>query len=300
MPDFALEQAFLDERPRLFQLAYRMMGTVSDAEDAMQDVFVRLRTGDLQPVQAPGSYLTRAVVRRCLDQWKSARRKREQYVGPWLPEPLTASSADDPSARQELADSVSVAFLVVLETLNPVERAVFLLHEVFQYSFDEIAVLVDKTPAACRQVAHRARTKVRENRPRFAASREQHREMVGRFIAACQTGDLHDLQSLLSEDVTVFSDGGGLTPAARVPVVGIDRVTRFVLGLRNKAQRFGVSVVLQPCEFNGTLGLMQLVDGRLHAVISLELDEGKIQRLYSVLNPQKIASLAAAHHLKGA
>ncbi len=156
MPDATLEQAFLEDRPRLFQIAYRMMGTVSDAEDALQDVFVRLRTGELQVVRAPRSYLTRAIVRRCLDQWKSARHRREQYVGPWLPEPLTAIEGGDPSRRQELADSVSVAFLIVLESLNPVERAVFLLHEVFQYSFEEIAIIVDKTAAACRQIGHRA------------------------------------------------------------------------------------------------------------------------------------------------
>lgn len=298
MPDAALEQAFLKDRPRLFQLAYRMMGTVTDAEDALQDVFVRLRTGELQEVRAPGSYLTRAVVRRCLDQWKSARSKREQYVGPWLPEPLTPRS-DDPARQQELSDSVSVAFLVVLESLNPVERAVFLLHEVFQYSFEEIAEIVEKSPAACRQIGHRARDKVRENRPRFPASPEQHRELVNRFMTACRTGELADLKSILADDVTVYSDGGGLTPAARVPVVGIDRVTRFVLGLRTKAERFGVNVVLRPCEVNGAAGLMQLVDGRLHAVISLEVQDGRIQRLFSVLNPQKLASIAAAHQLEG-
>jgi RNA polymerase sigma-70 factor, ECF subfamily len=298
MSEAILEQAFLDDRPRLFQLAYRMMGAVSDAEDALQDVFVRLKSSKLPEVHAPRSYLTRAVVRRCLDQWKSARHKREHYVGPWLPEPLSARD-DDPASRHELAESVSVAFLVVLEALTPVERAVFLLHEVFQYSFDELAVIVDKTPAACRQIGHRAREKVRENRPRFAASPEQHREMVGRFMNACRSGDLADLQALLAENVTVVSDGGGLTPAARVPVIGIDRVTRFVLGLRTKAQRFGVSVVLKPCEVNGKVGIMQIVDGRLHAVISLEVSDGRIQRLFSVLNPHKLVAIAKSHNLEG-
>ncbi len=298
MPELALEQEFLEDRPRLFQLAYRMMGTVSDAEDALQDVFVRLKSSELAEVHAPRPYLTRAVVRRCLDQWKSARHKREHYVGPWLPEPLSAAE-DDPARRQELVESVSVAFLVVLEALSPVERAVFLLHEVFQYSFEELAAIVDKTPAACRQIGHRAREKVRENRPRFAASPEEHREIVGRFMNACRSGNLADLQALLAENVTVLSDGGGLTPAARVPVIGIDRVIRFVLGLRTKAARFGVSVVLKPCEVNGAAGIMQIVDGRLHAVISLEVADGRIQRLFSVLNPHKLAAIAKTHELEG-
>ena len=299
MPELVLEQAFLADRPRLFQLAYRMMGTVSDAEDALQDVFVRLKSSELPEVHAPHSYLTRAVVRRCLDQWKSARHKRESYVGPWLPEPLSATD-DDPARRQELAESVSVAFLVVLESLTPVERAVFLLHEVFQYSFEELAEIVEKTPAACRQIGHRAREKVRENRPRFTASPTEHREIVDRFMSACRSGDLADLQALLAENVTVLSDGGGLTPAARVPVVGIDRVARFVLGLRTKAERFGVAVVLKPCEVNGAAGIMQIVDGHLHAVVSLEVADGRIQRLFSVLNPHKLAAIAKAHNLEGA
>ncbi len=231
MSSASLEQAFLDERPRLFQLAYRLMGTVADAEDALQDVFVRVRSAAPQDVVAPGSYLTRAVVRRCLDGWKSVRRKREQYVGEWLPEPVVL---DDASGRQELAESVSLAFLVVLEALSPVERAVFLLHDVFQYSFEEVAAIVEKSAPACRQIASRARTKIAADRPRFPASPDEHRRLVGRFLEACQSGDLAGLTAILAEDVTAYSDGGGRTPAARVPIVGIDRVARFILGLRQR------------------------------------------------------------------
>jgi len=299
MSSASVEQSFIDERPRLFQIAYRMMGTVVDAEDALQDVFVRLRTTQPNEVAAPKAYLTRAVVRRCLDGWKSARRRREQYVGPWLPEPLDASLESSANRQQEVAESVSLAFLVVLESLNPVERAVFLLHEVFQYSYDEIATIVDKEPAACRQLAHRAREKVRENRPRFTASPEAHQQLVGRFMQACRSGELAELQAILADDVTLYSDGGGLTPAARVPLEGIDRVTRFVLGLRAKAQRYGVAVSLETCEVNGKTAIRQLVDGRLYAVISFEVDGERIRRMYSVLNPEKRASIAAAQDLKG-
>jgi RNA polymerase sigma-70 factor (ECF subfamily) len=292
MPEINLEQNFLDERPRLFQMAYRLLGTVTDAEDVLQDVFVRLRTTETREATAPRAYLTRAVVRRCLDEWKSARHKREQYVGPWLPEPQSVS-ASDPAQRQELDESVSVAFLVVLESLTPVERAVFLLHDVFQYDFEEIATIVEKSSAACRQLAHRAREKVREKRPRFPASPEQHRRLVGRFLEACKTGELSDLQAILAEDVTVYSDGGGVTTAARVPVVGIERVTRFLLGIRSKAQHQGMRVELRACDVNGAAGIMQFIHGKLHSVMSIEGERDRIRRFFFILNPEKLATIAS-------
>ncbi len=298
MSESTIEQAFLAERPRLFQLAYRMMGTVSDAEDALQDVFVRLRRANPTDVTAPASYLTRTVVRHCLDQWKSVRRKREQYVGSWLPEPLLSTS-DDPSAHQELAESVSLAFLVVLEALDPVERAVFLLHDVFAYPFDEVAAIVERSSPACRQLARRAREKVSQRRPRFPASPEEHRRLVDRFLAASRDGDLAGLQKVLSDDVTLYSDGGGRTPAARVPVEGFDRVSRFLLGLRNKTLRSGQDLAMDRIEVNGLAAIAVKVAGHLQAVFSFEVDGGRIRRLYSVLNPDKLASFTGAAGKKG-
>jgi RNA polymerase sigma-70 factor (ECF subfamily) len=298
MVEPALEQAFLSQRPRLFQLAYRLMGTVADAEDALQDVYLGLRRTEPEDVAAPGGYLTRAVVRRCLDQWKSARRKREQYVGSWLPEPLPAT-ADDPSRREELAESVSLAFLVVLETLAPVERAVFLLHDVFQYPFDEVATIVDKSSPACRQIAHRARLKVAERRPRFPASPEEHRRLVGRFLEACRDGDLAALQDLLAADVMLYSDGGGLTPAARVPIIGIQRVVRLLLGVRGKSIRTGEFATLEMAEVNAAAAVVMRVDGTPRAVFSFEIDGGRIRRVYTVLNPEKLASISAIHREGG-
>jgi RNA polymerase sigma-70 factor (ECF subfamily) len=298
MPEVALEQVFLDERPRLFQIAYRLMGTVSDAEDALQDVYVKVRTQQASDVRSPRPYLTQAVVRRCLDEWKSARRRREQYVGPWLPEPLAAHE-NNPAQQAEISDSVSLAFLVMLESLSPVERAVFLLHDVFQYPFDEISTIVEKTPEACRQLAHRARQRAAEHRPRYPASPEKHRQLVQRFMHAVGTGDLTELQAVLAGDVTAYSDGGGLTAAARAPIHGLDRVTRFLLGLRSKAERLGHAVELRPCEVNGSPGMLQLVGGRLHALVSFESDGERIRRLFSILNPEKLASIATAHGVKG-
>lgn len=293
MHDLTLEQAFLDERPRLFQLAYRLMGSVVDAEDALQDVFVRLRAANSKDVSAPQPYLTRAVVNRCLDQWKSATSRREHYVGAWLPEPLATSERDDPADRGELSESISLAFLVVLESLDPVERAVFLLHDVFKYSFAEVATIVDKSPAACRQIGRRARLKIDERRPRFPASPQEHRLLVGKFLEACRSGDLAGLQNILAEEVTFYSDGGGLTPAARVPLVGVDRVTRFLLGLRRKAIRSGMATRLRLAEINQSPAIVQHVNGRLHSVISFEADAGRIRQLFTMLNPQKLAALGA-------
>lgn len=298
MPDTSLEEAFLEERPRLFQIAYRLMGTVSDAEDALQDVFVNLQTRNVGAVRTPRPYLTQAVVRRCLDEWKSARRRREEYVGPWLPEPL-AEPDTDPQRHAELSESISLAFLVMLESLTPVERAVFLLHDVFQYPYDEVSAFVEKTPEACRQLAHRAREHVARQRPRFPASPEKHRELVARFMDAVETGDLGALHAVLADDVTAYSDGGGLTAAARAPVEGLDRVTRFLLGLRGKAERLGLNVELRACTVNGAPAMLQLAGGRLHAVVSFETDGNRIRRLYSILNPHKLAAIAAAHDVKG-
>ncbi len=207
-------------------------------------------------------------------------------------------ATDDAVARQELADSVSLAFLVMLEALNPVERAVFLLHDVFQYSFDEVAAIVDKSSAACRQIASRARTRIAANRPRAAVSPAVHRQLVGQFLTACQSGDLAALQEVLADDVVAYSDGGR-TAAARVPIVGLDRVTRFILGLRTKAERYGVTVELKIANVNGLPGIVRYVDGQLHSVVSLEVDGGRIRRLYSILNPDKLASFGAGQPFRG-
>ncbi|MCA1558164.1 MAG: RNA polymerase sigma-70 factor, partial [Acidobacteria bacterium] len=227
-------EIFKEHRRLLFSLAYRMLGTVADAEDIVQEAFLRWQAAGDEEIKAPRAYLSAIVTNLSINHLQSARVKREEYIGPWLPEPLIADENQDPMRNIQLADSLSMAFMILLEALAPTERAVFLLREVFDYEYEEIARMVGKTEANCRQMVSRARQHIRERRSRFDVSEEIRERLTGQFIKACASGDLQALMSLLSEDVTLLSDGGGRVTAARKPITGVDHVARFLTGLVKK------------------------------------------------------------------
>jgi RNA polymerase sigma-70 factor, ECF subfamily len=283
-------------RPLLFSIAYRMVSSVGDAEDIVQEAFLRIHRVEAegQRIESPKAYLSAVVTRLSIDHLKSARVRREQYVGQWLPEPL---QTDDGLDAAETADSLSMAFLVLLESLTPVERAVFLLREVFDYDYGEIAKIVERTEDNCRQLYVRARRHVDEGRPRFEASRQQRDELARRFIAAAQQGDTQGLVELLAADVVVYGDGGGKAPSWTQPIYGRERVAKLLAGTFAQALRLGASV--QPTQLNGQPGLMFFDDGgRIGAVMSLEMADGVIQTIRGVTNPDKLAHLGAVADLR--
>jgi RNA polymerase sigma-70 factor (TIGR02957 family) len=288
----ATEQELAELRRPAFGLAYRMLGSVSEAEDVVQEGLLRLHRAQEQGerLESPRAYLSTVVTRLAIDTLRSARVRRESYVGEWLPEPLVTSEADDPAGHVELADSLSVAFLVLLESLSPEQRAVFLLRDVFDYPYDEIARIVDKSEANTRQLAARARRRVEEGRPRFEASDEQREELANRFFAATQEGDLEGLEALLAEDVVLHGDGGGKAPAIARPLFGRRRVARAVANWGRLLPRFGVT--LRRVEVNGQPGAMMLdPEGKLVAVMALDVAAGRVQGLSSVVNPDKLSHL---------
>src|SRR5204863_937203 len=241
-------------RPLLFSIAYRMVSSVSEAEDIVQEAFLRIHRAEAEgtKVDAPKAYLSAVVTRLSIDHLKSARARREQYVGQWLPEPLLTDSAPDAAAQAETADSLSLAFLVLLESLTPVERAVFLLREVFDYDYAEIARIVRKSEANCRQLVVRARRQIEARKPRFEASRGRREELARRFFAAAEEGDTEGLISLLAADVVVYGDGGGKALAVSRPVNGREAVARLLLGLGNLVQP--LALTWRHAEINGQPG----------------------------------------------
>jgi RNA polymerase sigma-70 factor, ECF subfamily len=284
------EQIFQEERPRLFAIAYRMLGSVMDAEDAVQDTFLRWQqlTDQELTVMSLRAYLTTMLTRRCIDLLRSARARREQYVGPWLPEPIVTEHETDPAEMVALADSLSTAFLVLLERLSPTERAVFLLREAFDYDYAEIAQIVGTSEANCRQLLSRARKKMAEGRPRFSAPPEQQQRLAAAFGRASFSGDLDGLIRLLSDDVTLWADGGGKIAAARNPIHGPERVARFVLGALAKAPP---NLVSRPVMLNGQMGFVSLLDGQPFVALTLDLADDRIRGLYLVANPDKLRGL---------
>jgi RNA polymerase sigma-70 factor (ECF subfamily) len=279
----------IEHRPLLFAIAYRLLGSASEAEDIVQEAYLRTRTADEAAVRDPKAYLSTIVTRLCLDQLKSARARREQYVGPWLPEPvLTPDTALGPLETVEQRESISLAFLVMLETLTPAERAVLVLREVFDYSYEEIGAIIEASPAACRQMLHRARERVAARRPRFQPAPEQQRALVERFLAAAAEGDLAALETMLADDATVWSDGGGKVVAAQRPVIGRERVSRFVLGL---ARRYTAEMSIKLAEINGSLAFVIWDGGELYVVWTPEFDGARLVGLRATLNPEKLAFL---------
>jgi RNA polymerase sigma-70 factor (TIGR02957 family) len=288
-----MPETFEELRPSAFAIAYRMLGSVSEAEDVVQEGFLRLHRAldEGQRIDSRRAYLSTVVTRLAIDQLRSARARRETYVGEWLPEPLVTSPEEDPARHAEMADSLSLAFLVVLESLSPEQRAVFLLREVFDYPFDRIAEIVGKKEDNVRQLAVRARRHVEERRSRFEASREQRDELARRFLAATEDGDLEALEALLADDVVLHGDGGGKAPALARALHGRARVARTLLAWRRAGVRFG-GVSLRPVEVNGQPGAMTFdPQGRLINVFALDVAEGQIQAVRSIVNPDKLQHL---------
>jgi RNA polymerase sigma-70 factor (ECF subfamily) len=273
---------FEEWRSLLFGIAYRMLGSAADAEDMVQEASVRWIGRSDEPVRSVRAYLVTIVTRLCIDQLESAHATRVTYSGPWLPEPVVV----DESAAVEQADSLSLAFLVLLEELTPPERAAYLLHDVFGYTFEEVARSLGRTPVSCRQLATRARARIEERRHRFDADLRHGRELTDRFLKACTTGDLSGLLSLLSDDVVVWTDGGGKARAAMRPVVGPARSSRFLINVAKRVVGLPRDVIL-----NGQPGAVIVDNGALIAAIVLDIMEGRIVGVRVVTNPDKLQRL---------
>jgi RNA polymerase sigma-70 factor, ECF subfamily len=285
-------EAYQELRPLLFSIAYRMVGSVSEAEDIVQDSFLRFHRAVREGAQvdSPKTYLSAVTTRLAVNHLRSARVRRERYVGTWLPEPLLTDTAEDAAQHAETADSVSMAFLVLLESLSPVERAVFLLREVFGYGYDEIAEVVGKTEDNCRQLAARARRHVEARRPRFEASRQQRDELARRFLAAVEDGDTEGLVGALAADAVMYGDGGGKAPAIAAPIHGRQRVARLLLGLGRQVRQTGMR--LRAATINGQPGALALdPDGRLLGAVCLDIADGQVRTVRAMVNPDKLRHL---------
>jgi RNA polymerase sigma-70 factor (ECF subfamily) len=284
-PDPATE-AFLAHRNLLFTVAYEMLGSAADAEDVLQETWLRWAGVDLDTVRDQRAYLVRITTRQALGRLRTLGRRKESYVGTWLPEPLL--TAPDVAEDVELADSVSMAVLLVLETLTPAERAVFVLREVFDLAYDEIAEAVGKSPATVRQIAHRARAHVAARRPRGVVSAAETRDALEAFQRAAETGDLQHLLDILAPDVVFLGDGGGVVQAALAPIVGAARVARMLAaGLR----RIAATASLQPAQVNGYPALIIRLNGEIDTVVAVRIDAGLITGLYAVRNPEKLSHM---------
>ena len=283
---------FLEHRSLLFSIAYRMLGTVADAEDAVQETYLRWHrsTEHGDKIRSPKAWLTTTVSRVCLDQLGSARVKREQYIGPWLPEPLAGVSPDVAETVADF-DSLSIAFLVLLESLSAKERAVFLLHDVFSYDFASIADIVGESDAYCRQLAKRARAHMAERRPRFTAGRAQRERLTADFVRAVSEGDMPALIETLTDDVMVVSDGGGKVNAARKPVIGREKVAQFLTNLTRLAPE-GTSFRIE--SINGQPGIVTLVNDAVRNVVTFDFTDSAIRAIYIVVNPDKLGRVASA------
>ncbi|OPF91611.1 sigma-70 family RNA polymerase sigma factor [Rhodopseudomonas palustris] len=276
--------SFAPLRPRLLRVAYRMLGSISEAEDVVQDAYLRWHRSDRRDVRDPAGFLTRTVTRLCLDVLKSARQRRETYVGPWLPEPIIAPELEPDG------DDITLTLMLALERLSPLERAAFLLHDVFGVGFDEIGTTLGRDAAACRQLAARARAHVRAERPRFPVSAEQGQAIAAAFFQASRSGDLAALTSLLANEVVFVSDGGGKRPAAINPVHGSDRVTRLLVGIARKAPP-GASSLLAVQLIDGLPGFVSREPDGLIQTTALEMTDGRIVAIYVVRNPDKLRHL---------
>ena len=288
------ETELLDElRPRAFAIAYRMLGSVSEAEDVVQEALLRVHNAieDGEEISSPRAYAATITTRLAIDELRSARARRETYVGEWLPEPITERPEDDPARQAEVADSLSLAFLVLLESLSPEQRAAFLLHDVFDYDYDKVAEIVGTSEENARQLASRARRQVQDGRARFDVSAERRDELAASFFAAAEQGDFEGLEAMLAEDVELHGDGGGLAPAIKHPVFGRAKVAQMLrnwFGLVGRIEGLGIRRVT----VNGQPGAKFVdEDGRLLGVFALDIADGRIQAMRSIVNPEKLAHL---------
>lgn len=286
-------RTFDRHRPRLKGIAYRMLGSVAEAEDIVQDAWLRWHEADHHTLDNAEAWLVTVTTRLALDRLRSAQRQREHYVGTWLPEPMVETDADAPATPEaivERADTLSVAFLAVLERLAPDARAAFLLREVFDVDYAEVAATLGKSEAACRQLVHRAKAAVQEGRPRFTVARERQMALLRSFAEASARGDLQGLKALLAEDVALIGDGGGKVPSFGRPLVGGQRVAQLYFAV---ARRHAGALKLVVAEVNGAPGLLRYVDGVLESVQAFEWEDGRIVRIHAQRNPDKLARIAA-------
>ena len=291
-PPDEIADLFEAHRPRLVRLAYRMLGSLAEAEDVVQDAWLRWRDVDRTSVSAPSSFLSRIVTRLCLDQMKSARARRESYVGSWLPEPLLEEQEDD------RGDDLTLTLMMALERLSPLERAAFLLHDVFGVPLEEVAGTLHREAAAVRQLAARARRHVRESRPRYPVERTEGDRIAQAFFAAARSGDTDTLRTMLAETVVLQSDGGGKVQSFPNPIHGLDRVLRLFEGLSRK---FGAEAfeMIQPMWIDGLPGYASLERGQVLQITALAIEEGRIARIYITRNPDKLAHVARTLGLRG-
>jgi RNA polymerase sigma-70 factor (ECF subfamily) len=292
-------EVFEAHRDLMFAVAYRMLGTITDAEDAVQDAWLRWSAASRADVADPRSYLARIVTNTALNRLRSVRSRREAYIGPWLPEPLLTAAGPDAAERAELAESVSVAMLVVLESLTPEERAVFVLREVFGFEYAEIGAAVGRSVPAARQLAHRAREHVQARRPRFDVDRNQQREVTERFLAAAGGGDIEGLMSVLAPDVTLLTDGGGKARAALRPITGASKVARFLVAIASRPY-MGIEISeisLTAAEINGSLGTLITGGGRAIAALTLTVSGGRVTAIQLLANPDKLTAITAGRTL---
>ncbi|MFB6753772.1 RNA polymerase sigma-70 factor [Streptomyces sp. NPDC056353] len=285
----AATEDFVAHRNLLFTVAYEMLGSAADAEDVLQETWLKWAGVDLETVRDRRAYLVRITTRQSLNRLRTLGRRKESYVGSWLPEPLLTTP--DVAEDVELADSISMAMMLVLETLAPVERAVFVLREVFDLGYDEIADAVEKSPAAVRQIAHRARAHVAARRPRGEVTAAESRRALAAFQRAVETGDLQGLLDILSPDVVLLGDGGGIKQAVLRPIVGADKVARLVLG---GLVKLPVAVTMDPAQVNGHPSLVIRLDGELDTVVAVRMEAGRITGLYAVRNPEKLSYMREA------
>jgi RNA polymerase sigma-70 factor (ECF subfamily) len=281
-------EQFETYRPLMFSIAYRMLGSITDAEDMVQEAYLRFQTAQPAKIESPKAYFSTVVTRLCLNHLQSAQMQRESYIGPWLPEPVLTAQDErfTPDYRAELHESLSLAFLALLEQLTPLERAVFLLREVFDYSYEEIAEITGKQEVACRQVLSRAKKHIAEHRPRFKSSPEAHRQLLNQFVRVIENGDMDGLLQLLSEDVVLWADSGGKVPGAIYrPLLGSSAVARFLFGRsRLNPQSFYPTVG----EVNGELALVIWDESEIRLIISIEIDQERICAIRAIGNPDKL------------
>jgi len=279
-------------RPRLFSIAYRMLGTRADAEDVLQDAWLRWHKTDPAGLQSAEAWLVTVVTRLAIDRLRAAKAEREAYVGWWLPEPLVELDERTPEAAAELASDLSVALMWVLERLSPEERAAFLMRQVFDQDYADVAAMLGKSEAACRQMVHRAAEHVQQERPRFEVPRDAHRQLLERFMQAARSGQRDAIKALLADDVQVVGDGGGKVPSFMEIVRGADRIANLYLATFLK---HGDGVVYRPAQINGEPGLLRYVDGRLESAQAFVTDGERILAIYAVRNPDKLAGIPPLH-----
>jgi RNA polymerase sigma-70 factor (ECF subfamily) len=279
-------EVFEAHRPLLFSIAYRMLGSAMEAEDMVQEAYLRYQATPAETIESPKAFLCAIVTRLCLDYLKSARVQRESYLGPWLPEPVYTGGS--PASLVSERESISMAFLVVLESLTPVERAVFLLRDVFDYSYDEIAEIVEKSADNCRQIYHRAKGYLVKRRPRFESTPEDQQKLIAGFLQAIGEGDLESLTQILAEDAVLWADGGGKVNAARIPVQGRERLAGFLIKIHRK---FGQFARTQITEVNGQMALVAWFEGQIASVFTFSMAEGQISEIRVVVNPEKLRHL---------